>query len=364
MRVIKRVIFALLSIGLASCQVPSSVSLAGGSGRNAFNTTLQMTTNEQLLLNLVRLRYCDTPYFLNVTNITNQVSYEAETDAGIRIPGFNQENPLSVGGSMTWKSQPTIVYTPLEGRQFSELLLKPIDLVFIQQLVYSGWDIDRVLKIAIQSFDNMYNAPTAAGPIPDINPVYRKFYRVAQLLRHFQKNHQLQIGVEAVKHGDAEIGSALQIYFPHNGAESTELAKLLGEVSPKEGYYVVNIKLGFQNKGQVGIMPRSVLSCMYYLSLGVDIPEEHGRGLYGMSPCEEGCHLEWKKVIQELLNVQTSHTEPRFASIKVKYRGNWFYIDDRDFSSKRTFVLLLNLFNLQAGSTKQRHPVLTIPVGV
>ncbi|MDN3505292.1 MAG: hypothetical protein P0S95_06940 [Rhabdochlamydiaceae bacterium] len=368
MRAVRKSIFAILLMGLVGCQVPTTVALRGGGGRNAFNQTLQMTTNEQLLLNLVRLRYCDTPYFLNVTNITNQVSYESEANAKFFIPGFSKGNPTALGGALSWKSQPTIVYTPVEGKQFSELLLKPIDLVFIQQLVYSGWDIDRVFKLSVQSFDNMYNAPTASGPFPNTSPVYRKFYRVTQLLRHFQKLNQLQVGVHSsLANEDSKIqtGCALQIYFPDNGNESKELAKLLGNLQSSEGYYVINIKLGFQKKGQVGIMPRSILSCMYYLSLGVDVPDKHEANSIGITTiCDDQCPFEWKEVIQDLICINHSKSEPSEAAVKVKYRNYWFYIDETDISSKRTFVLLLNLFNLQAGSSEQKAPILTIPVGV
>ena len=46
---------------------------------------------------------------------------------------------------------------------------------------------------------------------------------------------------------------------------------------------------------------------------------------------------------------------------RVKYRGHWFYVDDRDISSKSTFNLMLELFNLEirAGGAQQ-IPLLAI----
>ena len=356
----------LLSLILVGCQVPSTVALRGSGGRNAFNTTLQMTSNEQLLLNLIRLRYCDTPFFLNVTNITNQVAVETKGGLKMVMPGFNQDNPSNIDGAVSWRSQPTIVYTPIEGRQFSELLLKPIDLLFIQQLVYSGWDIDRVFKLSVQSFDNIYNAPTASGPFPNISPIYKDFYRVVELMHYFQKRNELHIGIKGdTNHTDqVDLSEGIQIFFPNNGDESKELATLLGDVQPKEGYYMIDMRLGFQKEGRVGIMPRSVLSCMYYLSLGVEVPEKHDQGMTITTVNDCDCEEQWKKVINELLVVRHSKSKPKDAYCSVEYRGHWFYIENDDISSKRTFALLLNLYNLQAGSTKGRAPVLTIPVGV
>ncbi|KKM67868.1 hypothetical protein LCGC14_1466760, partial [marine sediment metagenome] len=43
------------------------------------------------------------------------------------------------------------------------------------------------------------------------------------------------------------------------------------------------------------------------------------------------------------------------------YRDTWFYIKDGDIYSKKTFLLLLDLFNLQAGSSTVQGPLLTLP---
>ncbi|MCF7806633.1 MAG: hypothetical protein K9M07_03275 [Simkaniaceae bacterium] len=368
MRRLRKSFCVLLAIGLTGCHVPSTVALKGSGGRNAFNTTLQMTSNEQMLLNLVRLRYCDTPYFLNVTNITSQVTYEAEANTRFLFPGSDKTNPTSLGGSMLWKSQPTIVYAPVEGKMFSQLLLKPINLLFIQQLVYSGWDVDRLFKLTVQSFGNIYNAPAASGPFPNATPVYKDFYRVTELMRYFQEKNQLHIGVKVEQDDnqkDSDKPASLQIFFPDNGKESQELAKLLGNVSSKQGYYVVDMKLGFKGEGEIGVLPRSILSTMYYLSLGVEVPKSHETNNIGVTTvCKDECDFDWTSMIQSLIKIRCSKDQPRHAYISIKYRGFWFYIDESDVNSKRTFVLLLNLFNLQAGQTDFRSPILTIPVGV
>jgi hypothetical protein len=50
------------------------------------------------------------------------------------------------------------------------------------------------------------------------------------------------------------------------------------------------------------------------------------------------------------------------AFVAIPYRGNWFYLADNDLDSKSTFMLLMQLFRLQAGSAKSIGPTLTIPV--
>jgi len=48
--------------------------------------------------------------------------------------------------------------------------------------------------------------------------------------------------------------------------------------------------------------------------------------------------------------------------VKVRHRGWWFYIEDTDLNTKSTFLLLVQLFNLQAGQITTIAPALTIPV--
>jgi hypothetical protein len=63
------------------------------------------------------------------------------------------------------------------------------------------------------------------------------------------------------------------------------------------------------------------------------------------------------------VQIQSSKTKPDDAFIAVKYRGHWFYIDDRDFRSKRMFSLLLFFFTLAETGAPEKAPILTIPTG-
>lgn len=47
----------------------------------------------------------------------------------------------------------------------------------------------------------------------------------------------------------------------------------------------------------------------------------------------------------------------------VNYRNHWFWIDDRDFKSKRTFAFLMILFSLTETGNQEGLPLVTIPSG-
>ena len=351
-------------LGMSACQMPSRVAMEGAGGRTAYNIAIQSTNSQQMLLNLVRLRYADSPLFLDVSSITTQSTIRSGLSPVFPIPGFNNDNPFKLGTDVAWQDQPTITYMPLEGRAFAARLLRPIDLRTLQLLCYSGWDIDRVFWMMIQNFQELWNEPDSSES-STFN--YQRFSEVSRLLRLFQRRGELQLGVQispkAEKDKDPDEHS-LQIGFPVDGADGARLAEILRCDQKVNGRYLKNIELGFTNSGHMGIMPRSILSCMAFLSWGVRVPQEHIDGEMARTPHHNHPEIiEWSELFHELIDVHSSRFCPKNAFIAVQYRDYWFYIDDGDIRSKKTFGLLLQLYNLNADEAKNRGPILTLPLG-
>jgi len=61
--------------------------------------------------------------------------------------------------------------------------------------------------------------------------------------------------------------------------------------------------------------------------------------------------------------IRSSSDEPSDASLRIKYRGYWFYIPDNDLKSRKEFALITALFAVTGGTVPGAHPVLTLPVG-
>lgn len=357
---------------VTGCQVSSRTAMYGSGGRTSYNVAAQNTTNQQLLLNLVRLRYSDTPYFLELNGITTQFNFSSKIAPSIKIPGFDEDNPAILGGELGWSNQPTIQYTPLEGKEFAIQMMQPLDLRMVQGLIFMGWDVDRVFRLLIQNMADIPNAMAASGPVPSNPPHYKKFQECLELLRHFQELGQLQIGVRYIPHEEKHIPeddackedpNAIQISFPSNGHQSDRLAELLEGVKKTKGRYVLNLRQGFNEEASLGLMTRSLLSAMYYLSLGVEVPpKDVAAGTVAMTLNTDGSLFDWHHVIGDLLTINWSYRKPDYAYLAVPYRGYWFYIDDSDVSSKRTFVLLQQIYNLQSKQQEREGPLLTIPL--
>jgi len=374
----KRIFIILGLFLLTGCQVPSRISMYGSGGRTAYNQSTQNTTNQELLLNLVRLRYSDTPYFLDVSNITTQFTYSGKFLPTVAVPGFNQENPTMLGAELAWQNQPTIQYSPLQGKDFAKQLMYPLDLRVVQGLIFTGWDVDRIFRLLIQNMADLPNACGASGPVPQEPPHYKRFFEVTTLLRHFQLLGELQIGVHYLPRGkskpvddDAENSNGktpntIQISFPAEGEEAERLASLLEGVKTSKGKYILNMRQDFNEQAEIGIMTRSLLSCMYYLSLGVQVPpRDIAAGVVGYTRYKDGRDFDWSEVVGDLITIHSDAHHPLESYLSVSYRGHWFYIDDSDVNSKRTFVLLQQLYNLQAKHSENKDaPLLSIPLGI
>lgn len=367
-------IIFISTLFLTGCHVSSRVSMYGSGGRTSYNVAAQNTTNQELLLNLIRLRYSDTPYFLELNGITTQFNFSSKLIPTIKIPGFTEKNPASLGAEFGWSNQPTIQYSPLEGKDFAIQLMQPLDLRIIQGLIFTGWDVDRVFRLLVQHMADIPNAHSASGPIPTRPPNYQKFFECLQLLRHFQELGQLQVGVRYIPNGHKHLNeedackerpNAIQLSFPVNGEESDRLADLLEGVKKTKGRYTLNMRQAFNEDAEIGIMTRSLLSTMYYLSLGVNVPpRDIAAGIVATTQNPDGSLFDWKGVVGDLINIEWSDYYPEHAYLAIHYRGYWFYIDDSDVNSKRTFVLLQQIYNLQAKQQEKETPILTIPLGI
>lgn len=337
--------------------------MTGDGGRTSYNEVIQNTTNEQMLLNIVRLRYFESPFFMDVSTVTSQFTYRSAVSPSLLFPGFNQDNPAGLSGDFSWQNQPTIQYSPLEGNAFASQLMSPVEIKTLQQLIYTGWDIDRLFRLAVQSMNDIPNAPLAAAPGTEEHVEFEKFYEVTALLRKFQLQMQLQVGIIS-QNGNGNHG-CLQVSFPDGSSDARRLAKLLGHAKTRNGRYLVNLELGFSESGTIGILPRSVLGCMYYASLGVDVPKyDQESGQVECIKVADDMEYQWDKDFGKLLLVRFCNKEPKHAYVKVFYRGKWFFIDDTDLNSKKTFVLLQQLYNLQSIDQKTPPPILSIPLGV
>ena len=132
----------------------------------AYNEAIITSINEQMLQNLVRMRYRDVTFFLEIASVTTSLSLGANVGVNTDV-NFGNGDTLSPSAGIAYSDKPTISYTPLQGEDLLKSILSPLQLEAILVLTQSGWNISRVFGLCFERINNLYNAPNASGPTPD-----------------------------------------------------------------------------------------------------------------------------------------------------------------------------------------------------
>ncbi len=354
-------LYLAISIGvLSGCQ-----SWYGPENLNdthaAYNHAIVNSLSQEMLLNLVRLKYRDRPYFLNINSVTASMSIRSSLGLGTSttIAGSSSVSP-EMGISFT--QSPTISYAPLGGEDFLKSLLSPIPIEAVLVMAQSGWRAERIFGLCIERINNLSNAASASGPTPAMQPEYQLFQEFLAAFHYLQSKRVIEFGIslDSSKH--------IEVRFLETNDKQAKLAikkiQRLLTIQPSHRYQL-STNFIENNPKYWNIRLRSISSLLHYLSQNINVPVLHQQqGLVTSTINEKGVIFNWDKTpAGELFKIQSSDEKPENAYLKVFYREHWFYIADNDLNSKSTFMLLTQLFNLQAGQQKAVNPTLTIPVG-
>lgn len=123
-----------------------------------YNKSLSHTASQEILLNIVRMRYGETPTFFDLPSIISQ------TEASIAGAG-KQAAPLYgvVNGVFSLRDTPTLSYHPRTGDNLGASLLKPLKAEAILD-VPPGNDTRTFLLAFVDSINGVLNAPLATSP--------------------------------------------------------------------------------------------------------------------------------------------------------------------------------------------------------
>lgn len=322
-----------------------------------YNAAVVDAGNEQLLNNLVRLRYRDPTAFLDVSSIasTTKLTFEANASGD-----FASTDSGILGLGSTYETYPTISYAPLQGEDFSKRLLSPVSVSALLSLSRSGWSLRRVFGVCVEEINDISNAPTASGPTPSLAPKqYEDWNRLAVYLDRIHDANLIK-AYEDPKSGRLTVSIKTEV---KNHPDILALKQILHLPREQDRFEVIESNADHPET-TISIFARPLMSTLFYLSHNIDVPkEDKDAGLVTITRSHEGHPFDWQKTpAGQLFHVRVSETRPDLAFIATPYRDHWFYIADDDLESKSTFLLLTQLFRLQAGATKTPGPTLTLPV--
>jgi len=337
------------------------VTRAVRTDRFEFNEAIVQSWNEQLLLNLVRLRYRDNPLFLEMGSIIT--GYTLKGNAGVSggiifTPQSTEDLRLNLGGEYT--IAPTLTYTPLQGEDFATRLLSPMTPLTILYLSHSGWSVARLFTVCVQEANTIPNAVSASGPTPDNAPEFDSFRELTDALRELQVKGLLLIALDT--DGKTVLLHIMKGKGKVEDAAVAVVRRILA-LEPDTSVYRVKSALVRESANEIAVMGRSLLSVMFFLSQAVEVPPLHEtQGKVTVTRRSNGQRFDWSELTGKVFRVMSSEVLPEDAFVRVFYRGHWFYVADTDLNSKTTFNLLTYLFNLKAAGKTTQEPLMTYPV--
>lgn len=385
-----------------------------------YNDAVHRVEQEEFLGNLVRMRYNDTPTSLNLSSIAAQYELMGQAEARPFFIAPNSSNgifkkytSILPDALIESANRPTLSFVPGDDAASTLQFLTPVPLETLLFLQQSGWPGSTILRLWVERLNGVPNASTASNPPRGLPPDYARFQRIAELMQIIQdgelgtvriEEHLTEVSgpipaaamtaaaaVEATKSGleyrtrdDGRTwvlvrpGRQLALaIFPGKEVcpELLEFEALLN-LQPGHWHYELTTtaeeipdpqRIPSPPTAALKVMPRSCAQVYYYLSNGVEVPDEHlNCGIAPITTKADGAVFDAREVTRGLFatHVATGHKPPPYAYVAVRYRGYWFYIDDRDQASKTTFGMVLQLSrldfhrqNLGAG------PLLTLPAG-
>jgi hypothetical protein len=371
------------------------------------NEAIRETSNEQLLLNLVRLRYDETPYFLQLSSITT--SFSAGTSVGASASlAEGDDNTYGLSGGFSYSESPTVTWAIPDSREFLGRLYAPIGADQLTLIGQSGFHLVDVLRVGVKKMNLLRNREFSIREGIFQPDSYPDFLEALDLMEALRKEGLIdfayalmtnyggvpvpvsQLDTRGVAEGmpyslfylSREPGMAtpyrlskpMFVRFTKSSdrdPRAQRLRQLLKlrpdlysypitntvDISP-EGILAADGKLAEvfdpdKTVAHIGLTNRSVFDILKFAAASVEVPE---------GDVASGLVRGRDITLEEYLDVRTSQSEPADSWLKVRYRGNWYYIPATDLPSRTTFTLLSALFSSVVGEVPGAKPVLTLPV--
>lgn len=332
--------------------------------REGYNQALSDSDNQQFLLNIVRMHFGQTPYFVNVDNMVT--SSTLTTGSGSNFTNGVGSSPVppatgmfwSVTPQVTFAQTPTITYTPLQGSQFVSGMLAPITIDKISLLLQSGWSTKEVLKLTVEQIGDLSNGTTVLHPLSNMSSEQAAYNKFVDALDRLDIEDRVDFLTTKYKDDPAVV-----MNFDDNAA-AAEICSLLHlkKVYKQLIFTRTTMPGDGSSENIVFVQTRSFFSMLNFLSRGVasdaDMSEKYG--LRRIVKSGSKVHSD-TSLTEGIFSVYETEKTPNNTAVKIKFDDHWYAISNNDVASKSTLVLLRLTYSLQTGDLKAQVPLITIP---
>jgi hypothetical protein len=381
-----------------------------------YNKAIEQVIREELLLNIVRRRYYEAPQFVTVSSITTSMNTSAGISGGSAFGNQGIPTTGNVGGSLNWSDSPTITITPRQGTEILGALTSRMSVNTLGKMANAGYRFDFLLSLTAEGLTSVRGPQTGVGT--DFRPGDPEYLQLIESIGRLIDRGQLNVGTFSWNDPYSDISYSRKQITVENQLTAIALGGGTGRFRSYDGgksYYftdknnypamwidpdartsgdgrrVINLLnlqptplkriwtfapsrvVGGKDFENVPDDPRpEVKDADALLLLGAEPAclrhrnppggREEGRAFTKASydqAVREGRAVD----ISDKFVVYSSRKRPENAFVAVKHRGRWFYVDDRDYRSKRFFNGVYDIFNMEiAPSGGGGGPILTLPV--
>ena len=329
--------------------------------RTDYLSSIADSWKEQTLLNVVRLRYGDAPSFLDVSSVISNYAVGGQlTAAGTissNLTSVAPWNAATFGAGVAYQDRPTISYTPLLGDKFTKSLVRPITPAGIFELIQAGYAADFVLQVTVRALNGIKNQSSMGGQVQPADPA---FYQLLEALRRLQLSGAVSVRLE--KRAPEEVGKLVLAgsRTPQVNQDLKFVMDTLHLRPGKDGELTIAFGAVQRSERELAVFSRSMAEILVELAAGIEVPAEdiaEGRTV----PSARLASAENPRA-RPLVRIQSGPSPPAEAFSAIRYRNNWYWIDNRDFASKRVFTALMLFFSLAETGVTPQVPALTVPV--
>lgn len=353
---------ALLLLALSGCMSYGAVTL--DRDRLDFTQAMANSWKQQTLLNIVKMRYADTPIFVDVGQIVSSYQLSSSVAAGTTVypnlPASSSDSNsiLNLGVQGQYTDRPTITYTPLTGSQFVRTLMTPIPPIRLFELVEAGWRADLLLTAGVQTVNGLSNSRGGA----QLRLEDPQFVQLVGALRRLQAAGALGSRFDAER--EKRQGEGLVLFLssrnltPEIRADQDTLRRLLGLNPAKQVFSIVFGEVPAGRDDVFAVHTRSGFQILYELATFVQVPEEHEREMraYPHLPAPPA----GQETLPPLIRILSGDAKPTDAFVLVNYGERWYWIENRDLASKGMFSFLLVMLTLAESGANAPTPFVTI----
>jgi len=308
----------------------------------------------QMLANIVKIRFIDMPVFVDVGSIVSGYSLTTTVNGNVGINNsFTGGNASGLGASGSYTDRPTVTYMPKTGDDYLRAILEPVQPKSLLALVQAGYSSQLLFTWAVESINGVHNWSVTSNRSRHAQQEFLEFTTLMQDLQGLGA-----VGFE-LRTDENDKSDIIFVLNKEGLAESTkEKAHRVSEIiqlDPSHDRFKVVYAPFLVNSKTLAMQTRSVIQMLGAMAGFVDVPAE----LASQATPPYKIRANTTRPFQ----VHSGEDRPDDSFASIKYGGYWYWIDKADITSKRVFTLMLFMTTLTNQATDANVPVITIPTG-